>query len=79
MSERRMLIFILNTLLCMIQERININDIRLYLRLEVLAQRSAVVPPALDLHHEQVKQWHDGCIVDLGRVGREDRREVDGA
>ena len=80
MSERRTLIFILNALLlCTIQERVNINDIRLYLRLEVLAWRNAVVPPALRLHDEQVKQRHDGYIVDLWRVGREDRREVDGA
>ena len=82
MSERRMLVFILNTLLLRtIQERININinDIHLYLRLEVLAWRSTVVPPALRLHDEQVKQRHDGYIVDLWRVGREDRREVDGA
>ena len=56
MSERRMLIFILNAfLLRTIQERIDINDIRLYLLLEVLARRCAVVPPALRLHHEQVK------------------------
>ena len=79
-SERRTLVFILNThLLRTIQERININDIRLDLRLEVLARRNAVVPPALRLHHEQVKQRHDGYIVDLRCVGREDRREVDGA
>ena len=55
------------------------NDIRLYLRLEVLARRNAVVPPALRLHDQQVKQRHAGYIVDLWRVGREDRREVDGA
>ena len=36
-----------------------------------------VVPPDLRLHDEQVKQQHDGYIVDLGCVGREDRREVD--
>ena len=79
-SERRTLVFILNThLLRTIQECININDIRLDLRLEVLARRNAVVPPALRLHHEQVKQRHDGYIVDLRCVGREDRREVDSA
>ena len=27
-------------------------------------------------HNEQVKQRHDGYIVDLGRVGSQDRREV---
>ena len=74
-----MLVFILNTILLRtIQERININDVRLYLRLEVLAWRNVVVPPALRLHDEQVKRQHDGYIVDLGCVGREDRREVDG-
>ena len=79
MSERRTPVFILDTLLIRtIQERININDIRLYLRLEVIARRNAVVPPALRLHHEQVKQRHDGYIVDIRGVGREDRREVDG-
>ena len=80
MSERRTLIFILNALLLRtIQERININDIRLYFRLEVLARRNVVVPPALHLHHEQVKQRHDGYIVDIRGVGREDRREIYGA
>ena len=80
MSERLSLISILNTLLLRtIQERIDIKDIRLYLRLEVLAWRNVVVPPALRLHDEKVKQQHDGYIVDLGCVGREDSREVDGA
>ena len=79
MSERRTLIFILNTILLhTIQEHININDVHLYLRLEVLAWRNVVVPPALRLHDEQVKQQHDGYIVDLGCVGREGGREVDG-
>ena len=35
-----------------------------------------MVPPALRLHH-QLKQRHDGYIVDIRGVGREDRREVD--
>ena len=38
-----------------------------------------MVAPALCLHDEQVKWRHDGYIVDLRHVGREDRREVDGA
>ena len=78
MSAHRTLDFILNTLLRTIQERINIHDIRLYLRLEVLAWRNVVVPPALRLHDEKVKQQHDGYTVDLGYVEREDSREVDG-
>ena len=67
MSERRTPIFILDTLL-----------ICLYLCLEVIARRNAVVPPALRLHHEQVKQRHDGYIVDIRGVRCEDCREVDG-
>ena len=38
-----------------------------------------VVPPALRLHHEQVKQRHERYVFDLGRVGRGDRGGVDGA
>ena len=79
-SAHRTLVFIFNTLfLRIIQERININDLRLYRRLEVLARRIAVVPPAVCLHDEQVEQRHDGYIVDMRSVGREDRREVDDA
>ena len=45
----------------------------------MLARRIAVVPPAVCLHDEQVKQRHDGYIVDMRSVGREDWREVDDA
>ena len=72
-SAHRTLVFIFNTLfLRIIQERININDLRLYRRLEVLARRIAMVPPAVCLHDEQVEQRHDGYIVDMRSGGREE-------
>ena len=74
MSVHHALVFILNVFLFRtVQERINLNDIRLDL-LPVLAQQNAV---ACVFMTEQVKQWHDGYFVDLGRVEREHRREVD--
>ena len=74
------LIVIVNTLLLRaIQECVNINDIRLQLVLVVPTRRNAVVPPALRLYDEQVKQWHDGYIVDWARVELEDLREPDRA
>jgi hypothetical protein len=80
MSADRTFVFILDAfLLRTIQERIDVIDVRIHLRLEVLARRNAVVPPSLRLHDEQLKQRHDGYTFDVGRRGRGDLWEVDGA
>ena len=60
-------------------QEITINDICLYLRLEVPCAAKCGGAASPGLHYEQVKQQHDGYIVDLRGVRRKDRREADGA